>query len=113
VVGAARDSLATVARLTGWSLLYLLLAVWWWPDVVIAAVLFATAWSQARTAAAALADLVKATVDLHVGDLSDRLVPARQTVPLTEHPPAEELLGPRLPGARGALMRGHVQRSGV
>lgn len=80
-VASARDSLAAAARLTGWSSLYLLLAVWWWPAAVIAAVMFATAWSKARTAAARLADLVEATVDLHVGDLSDRLAPARQAVP--------------------------------
>ncbi|WP_182884433.1 hypothetical protein [Microbispora sp. H10885] len=82
-VEAARDSLAAAARLTGWSALYLLLAVWWWPGAVIAGLLFATAWSRARMAAATLADLAEAVVDLHVGDLSDRLAPARQAEPLT------------------------------
>ncbi|MEU6409771.1 hypothetical protein [Microbispora sp. NPDC046933] len=82
-VQAARDSLNAAARLTGWSSLYLLLAVWWWPGAVIAGLLFATAWSRARMAAATLADLVEAIVDLYVGDLSDRLAPARQAVPLT------------------------------
>ncbi|GAA0427108.1 hypothetical protein Acor_84110 [Acrocarpospora corrugata] len=82
-VGAARESLATAARLVGWSSLYLLLALWWWPGAVIGAVLFGTGWSQARAAATALAELVEATVDLHVGDLNDRLAPARGVAPGT------------------------------
>lgn len=53
------------ARLTAWGLLYLVLGGWWWPAALVAAVTLATAVVRARATAAALAQLVEATVDLH------------------------------------------------
>ncbi|KUL21384.1 hypothetical protein [Streptomyces regalis] len=64
-LGTARDAYGAAARLGGWALLYLPLAVWWWPALPGAAVIALTAWIRGREAAAVLADLVEATVDLH------------------------------------------------
>ncbi|NJP29587.1 hypothetical protein FLW53_36405 [Microbispora sp. SCL1-1] len=72
-LAAARDAMAAAARLAGWALLYLLLAPWWWPALLIAAVIILTAWIRARTATAALADLIEATVDLYGRDLATQL----------------------------------------
>ncbi|WP_436756752.1 hypothetical protein [Streptosporangium sp. V21-05] len=85
VLAAARDSLSAAARLAGWSILYLVLALWWWPGAVVAVILFVTAWSRARASAETLADLVEATVDLYVGDLTTRLDPARRAAPASGH----------------------------
>jgi hypothetical protein len=61
------------ARLTGWGLMYLLVALWWWPAAVVAAVTLATAWIRARGAAEALADLVEGAVDLYGRDVATSL----------------------------------------
>ena len=61
------------ARLTGWGLMYLLVALWWWPAAVVAAVTLATAWIRARGAAQALADLVEGAVDLYGHDVATAL----------------------------------------
>ncbi|WP_418955372.1 hypothetical protein [Streptomyces tritici] len=61
------------ARLTGWGLLYLLVAFWWWPAVVIAVVTSGTAWVRARGAAESLADLVEGAVDLYGRDVAAAL----------------------------------------
>lgn len=61
------------ARLTGWGLMYLLVALWWWPAAVVAAVTLATAWVRARGAAEALADLVEGAVDLYGRDVATAL----------------------------------------
>ncbi|MET7458238.1 hypothetical protein ABZT03_41710 [Streptomyces sp. NPDC005574] len=61
------------ARLTGWGLMYLLVALWWWPAAVVAAVTLATAWVRARGAAQALADLVEGAVDLYGRDVAAAL----------------------------------------
>ncbi|MFH9893049.1 hypothetical protein ACH4OQ_11955 [Streptomyces luteogriseus] len=61
------------ARLTGWGLMYLLVALWWWPAAVVATVTLATAWIRARGAAEALADLVEGAVDLYGRDVATAL----------------------------------------
>ncbi|MEW2812178.1 hypothetical protein AB0929_34635 [Streptomyces massasporeus] len=58
------------ARLTGWGLMYLLVALWWWPAALVAAVTLATAWFRARGAAESLADLVEGAVDLYGRDVA-------------------------------------------
>ncbi|MFG2004246.1 hypothetical protein ACGFNU_34310 [Spirillospora sp. NPDC048911] len=72
-LAAARDALGSLFRLSAWSLLYLPLAIWWWPAIPIAAALHGTAVLRVRPAATNLADLVEATVDLHIIELSERL----------------------------------------
>jgi hypothetical protein len=69
----ARTGCADAARLTGWGLLYLALAVVWWPAAVLAAGVLVTAHHRARVAAGVQADLVEATVDLYGRDLALRL----------------------------------------
>lgn len=64
-LGTARDAYGAAARTAGWAVLYLLLVVWWWPALPVAAVLATVAWVRGREAAAVLADLAEATVDLH------------------------------------------------
>ncbi|MGP3683603.1 hypothetical protein ACTVZO_02655 [Streptomyces sp. IBSNAI002] len=61
----AHAAYRATARLTAWGLLYLVLGGWWWPAVPVAAVTLATAVMRARAAAAALAQLVEAAVDLY------------------------------------------------
>ncbi|MFJ4559882.1 hypothetical protein ACIP4Q_27840 [Streptomyces massasporeus] len=61
------------ARLTGWGLMYLLVALWWWPAALVAAVTLATAWIRARGAAQALADLVEGAVDLYGREVATAL----------------------------------------
>ena len=70
---AARDAYTAAARLTGWAMLYLLPALWWWPALPIAAAIAVTAWVRARTATAVLAELIEATVDLYGRDLATQL----------------------------------------
>jgi len=72
-LGAAQDALSSAARLGAWAFLYLLLAAWWWPAFPIAAVVAISAAVKGRMAAATLADLVEATVDLHGGELAAQL----------------------------------------
>jgi hypothetical protein len=72
-LSTAHDSYTAAARLAGWAFLYLVVAVWWWPALVIAAVTGVTAWIRARAAAVVLADLVETTVDLYGPELARRL----------------------------------------
>jgi hypothetical protein len=69
-IGAARDSFTASARLIGWALLYLILAIWWWPAIVISAVTGATGVIKARQTAGILADLTESTVDLYSRELA-------------------------------------------
>ncbi|MFJ2923537.1 hypothetical protein ACIPIU_00725 [Streptomyces massasporeus] len=61
------------ARLTGWGLMYFLVALWWWPAALVAAVTLTTAWIRARGAAESLADLVEGAVDLYGRDVATTL----------------------------------------
>ncbi|MFB4270924.1 hypothetical protein [Nonomuraea sp. GTA35] len=61
----ARDAYGRAARLFGWAVLYLVLALWWWPAVLIAAGTACTAWSSARTATTVLTELIEGAVDLY------------------------------------------------
>ncbi|MGR4880216.1 hypothetical protein ACIPUC_12365 [Streptomyces sp. LARHCF249] len=63
----------SAARLTAWGLLYLALGGWWWPAALVAAVTLATAAVRSRAAAAALAQLVEAAVDLHGREIAGML----------------------------------------
>ncbi|NYH51396.1 hypothetical protein HNR06_000985 [Nocardiopsis arvandica] len=69
----ARQSLGRATALVGWGVLYLGLAVWWWPAVLVFAVLSAVGWWRTRVATEVYATLVEASVRLHVGDLAERV----------------------------------------
>ncbi|WP_432026138.1 hypothetical protein [Streptomyces sp. 1222.5] len=65
----ARAGVGAGARLMGWGLLYLPLAVVWWPAAVLAAGVLIAARHRARLAVGVQADLVEAAVDLYGRDL--------------------------------------------
>lgn len=64
-LAAARAGCAAAARLAAWGLLYLPLAVLWWPAAVLAAGILLTARHRARGAVGAQAGLIEAAVDLY------------------------------------------------
>ncbi|AVH54857.1 MULTISPECIES: hypothetical protein [Streptomyces] len=72
-IATAQSAFASASRLAGWGLLYLVLAVWWWPSAVIACVTVGAAWQRGRAATAALAELVESAVDLYGRDLAQAL----------------------------------------
>lgn len=70
----------------GWGLLYLALGVVWWPSAAIGTVALAMAWWRTRQAAAVLAELAEAVVDLYGGALA-------QALGLTDEPTLTRQLG--------------------
>ncbi|MEU3618293.1 hypothetical protein ABZ725_39130 [Streptomyces sp. NPDC006872] len=72
-----RARLDTAFALGGWALLYLLLAVLWWPAALIALAVVAVSRHRAALAAEAYAELVESTVDLHLDRLLTRLAEPR------------------------------------
>ncbi|WP_051832502.1 hypothetical protein [Streptomyces katrae] len=88
-ITTARQALTRATTLTAWALLYLPLAVWWWPAAVIAATLAVTGRQRTRTAADGYATLLEAATRLHARDLAG---------PLGMEPP-----GPLTPEVGGAL----------
>jgi hypothetical protein len=72
-LGAARESFGGAARLTAWAVLYLLLAIWWWPAALAAVVAGVTAVVQGRLATGNFADLIESAFDLYAADLAARL----------------------------------------
>lgn len=65
----ARAALDSAATIGGWSVLYLLIGIRWWPAAVIGAGLVLVAWTRMRSAAASYAELTEAAVDVHVVEL--------------------------------------------
>lgn len=77
---AARGALTTATRRTAWGLLYLGIALWWWPAAVAGIGTCTVAWRQGRLAVDTFAELVESTVDLHGRDLATALgFPCRTT----------------------------------
>ncbi|MGX9884497.1 hypothetical protein [Streptomyces sp. NPDC002276] len=72
-IATAQAAFASTCRLAGWGVLYLVLAVWWWPAAVIAGAIVGTAWERGRAATAVLAELVESAVDLYGRDLAQAL----------------------------------------
>ena len=72
-ISAAREAFTAAARLTGWSVLYLILVIWWWPAAPIALIVGTTGVVKARRAVGDLADLVESAVDLHGRELAAQL----------------------------------------
>lgn len=83
-LAGARAAYDSAARLAGWSVLYTALTVLWWPAALIGAGVFVTAVARARGAAAVLASLVEAAVDLRLTELADQLGVRPDTGELTE-----------------------------
>lgn len=72
-----RTRLDAAFALGGWALLYLPLALYWWPAALIAVVTALVSRRRAALAAEAYAELVEATVDLHLDRLHSRLAEPR------------------------------------
>ncbi|WP_406194115.1 hypothetical protein OH807_04490 [Kitasatospora sp. NBC_01560] len=106
-VTAARQALARAATLTAWAVLYLPLALWWWPALIVAAVLALTGHHRFRAAADGYATLLEAVVRLHAVDLARRLG-LDCAGPLTAADGARlaELLVPRPPSTASATAGG-------
>jgi hypothetical protein len=95
-LGAARDAFSAAARLTAWAILYLMLAIWWWPAVIVALITGITAIIRARLATGNLADLIESAADLQGRDLAAQL--------------DENLTGPMTP-AMGRLLTTRMRKS--
>lgn len=72
-VSAGRQAIASATALTAWAALYALLGIWWWPAVLVAAVLAVTGWHRTRTGANAYAALLEASTRLYSRDLARQL----------------------------------------
>ncbi|MEO3857794.1 hypothetical protein [Acrocarpospora sp. B8E8] len=72
-IGVAYESLAAAARLMAWGLLYLPVAVFWWPAAIVALVTCVTAWVRARAAAETFGSLLESAIDLYALDLAAHL----------------------------------------
>ncbi|RMI37828.1 hypothetical protein EBN88_18160, partial [Streptomyces triticirhizae] len=69
----ARRSYDAAAQLVAWSPLYLALAAWWWPALLIAATTLAVGIRRGRAAMDAFCALAESVVDLHARDLATAL----------------------------------------
>ncbi|MET9803386.1 hypothetical protein [Streptomyces sp. NPDC006368] len=67
---AAREAMVSAATTSGWGLLYLCLGFMWWPGALAGTGLMLLGWRRGREAAANLADLTEAAVDLYAADLA-------------------------------------------
>ncbi|GHJ43516.1 hypothetical protein Cs7R123_08580 [Catellatospora sp. TT07R-123] len=73
VVTTAHQRYHADATLAAWGLLYLPLAVVWWPAAVVSAIGLVVGCLRAVTAAATLAAVIEAAVDVHQHDLAEAL----------------------------------------
>jgi hypothetical protein len=71
----ARADLTRATTLAGWALLYAPLTGWWWPAILITAILVATARYRTRAAADTYAQLVEAATRLHAPALVQQSAP--------------------------------------
>ena len=69
-LAAAHDAYTTAARTAAWGVLYLALAVAWWPAALVGLAVLLAAAVRARSSADVLACLVETAVDLHAKDLA-------------------------------------------
>ncbi|NNN34263.1 hypothetical protein HLK59_28655, partial [Streptomyces sp. S3(2020)] len=77
ILTATRTRLDAAFALGGWALLYVPLALRWWPAALVAVVSALVSRRRAALAAEAYAELVEATVDLHLDRLHSRLAEPR------------------------------------
>ncbi|MGW4371922.1 hypothetical protein ACWEKT_40560 [Nocardia takedensis] len=72
-IATVRLSFSAAANLQGWSCMYLVLGIWWWPAAIVGLVVAAVSHMKARQATNDLAHLVESAVDLYVVDLASQL----------------------------------------
>jgi hypothetical protein len=68
-IAAARQGLTRATTLIGWAVLYAFLIAWWWPAIIVSAVLAITAKNRIVTATENYAVLLETTSRLYLGDL--------------------------------------------
>jgi hypothetical protein len=64
-LSTARQRFDDAARFAGWGLLYVVLAIVWWPAAVVGAITVASAAVRGRAAIETYTELVESAVDLH------------------------------------------------
>ncbi|MEV6605686.1 hypothetical protein [Kutzneria sp. NPDC051319] len=69
----ANAAVTAAERLAGWAVAYLALTTLWWPAALIGVVCLTVAWRRATSAAAVLADLAEAVIDIHGRALAESL----------------------------------------
>ncbi|CAM5620102.1 hypothetical protein STANM337S_05861 [Streptomyces tanashiensis] len=69
----ARTALIKATTLTAWAILYFPLTYWWWPALPLSAGIAVTSWRQIRTSTDTYAQLLEATVRLHLTTLATQL----------------------------------------
>lgn len=91
-ITTARQALTSATTLAGWALLYVPLALWWWPALPTAATLAIIAWHRIRITTDTYARFIEAATRLHIHDLATQLGidPTGKTLPalgatLTHH----------------------------
>ncbi|MEY2247462.1 hypothetical protein AB8A21_31735 [Streptomyces sp. BF23-18] len=72
-ITSARQALTRASTLTAWAVLYLPLALWWWPALIITTALALTGHHRFRAVTEVYATLLEAVVRLHAGDLARQL----------------------------------------
>ncbi|MGP4052624.1 hypothetical protein [Streptomyces sp. 2A115] len=72
-VAAARDAYAAAARLAAWALLYLTVAVVWWPAALVGTAALIASVLRGKAAADVLASLIEAACDVYLRELAERL----------------------------------------
>ncbi|MCX4529287.1 hypothetical protein OG982_26935 [Streptomyces sp. NBC_01551] len=69
----ARTALTKATTLTAWALLYLPLTLVWWPALPLSAGIALTGWRKTRTSTDTYAQLLEATIQLHLTTLATQL----------------------------------------
>ncbi|MFE9328212.1 hypothetical protein ACIHDR_43505 [Nocardia sp. NPDC052278] len=72
-IAQARAALSRATTLAAWSLLYLVLAIWWWPAAPLSAVIAVIAHRRIRTTTDTYAHLLEATTRLYSTALAAQL----------------------------------------
>ncbi|TDO48603.1 hypothetical protein EV643_107233 [Kribbella sp. VKM Ac-2527] len=72
-IQAARLALSRAFTLGAWAILYVVLAIWWWPAALIALGVAVAALTRARTATDTYAVLLESATHLYAGDLARQL----------------------------------------
>jgi hypothetical protein len=74
-ITGAQTTYVTSSTLTGWAVLYLVPALYWWPAVLVSLITITTSLIRARTATNTLCLLVETAADFHTQTLAEKLNP--------------------------------------
>lgn len=76
----SRQRFDQTMALAGWAVLYLVVALFWWPSVLVAVCVTLVSWRRGRTTADVYAELVESAVDVHLTDLLECLDDAARPI---------------------------------